>query len=71
MEWLLYINANKHLKKKEAAKVRKELYKYVFNENENLVLINQENRNMFMLEIIKKYKQENINLRKVLGAQYE
>ncbi len=57
--------------KKEAAKVRKELYKYVFNENENLVLINQENRNMFMLEIIKKYKQENINLRKVLGAQYE
>ena len=57
--------------KKEVAKVRKELYKYVFNENENLVLINQENRNMFMLEIIKKYKQENINLRKVLGAQYE
>ncbi len=57
--------------KREAAKIRRELYKYVFNENENLVLINQENRNMFMLEIIKKYKQENINLRKVLGAQYE
>lgn len=57
--------------KKEAAKVRKELYKYVFNEKENLVLINQENKNKFMLEIIKKYKQENINLRKVLGAQYE
>ncbi len=57
--------------KKETAKIRRELYKYVFNEDEKLVLINQENRNKFMLDIIKKIKNENINLRKVLAAQYE
>lgn len=57
--------------KKETAKIRKELYKYIFNEDEKLVLINQENRNKFMLDIIKKLKNENINLRKVLSAQYE
>ena len=57
--------------KREAAKIRRELYKYVFNESENLVLINQENRNRYMLELIKKLKLENNNLRKVLGAQYE
>lgn len=59
------------IEKKEAAKLRKELYKYVFNENEKLVLINQENRNKFMLKIIKNYKEENNNLRKVLAAKYE
>lgn len=57
--------------KREAAKIRRELYKYVFNESENLVLINQENRNRYMLELIKKLKNENNNLRKVLGEQYE
>ena len=57
--------------KREAAKIRRELYKYVFNESENLVLINQENRNRYMLELIKKLKLENNNLRKILGSQYE
>lgn len=57
--------------KRETAKIRRELYKYVFNESENLVLINQENRNRYMLELIKKLKLENNNLRKILGSQYE
>lgn len=57
--------------KKETAKIRRELYKYVFNEDEKLVLINQENRNKFMLDIIKKLKMENINMRKLLAKQYE
>lgn len=58
------------IEKKEASKIRKELYKYVFNENENLVIINQENRNKFMLDIIKKLRVENDALRKVLGTKY-
>lgn len=57
--------------KRESEKIRRELYKYIFNESEKLVLINQENRNRYMLELIKKLKIENINLRKVLAAQYE
>ncbi len=57
--------------RKETERIRKELYKYVFNDNENLVLINQENRNKYMLELVKKYKNENESLRKVLAAQYE
>lgn len=57
--------------KKETAKIRRELYKYVFNKEEKLVLINQENRNKFMLEIIKKFEEENKNLRKILAGQYE
>lgn len=56
--------------KREAAKVRKELYKLFFNNKEELVLINQENRNKFMLDIIKKVKEENKNLRKLLAAKY-
>lgn len=57
--------------KRESEKIRRELYKYIFNESEKLVLINQENRNRYMLELIKKLKIENNNLRKLLGAQYE
>lgn len=57
--------------KRESEKIRRELYKYIFNESENLVLINQENRNRYMLELIKKLKLENNNLRKILGSQYE
>ena len=57
--------------KRESKKIRRELYKYIFNESEKLVLINQENRNRYMLELIKKLKNENNNLRKVLGEQYE
>ncbi len=57
--------------KRESEKIRRELYKYIFNESEKLVLINQENRNRYMLELIKKLKNENNNLRKVLGEQYE
>lgn len=57
--------------RKETERIRKELYKYVFNDNENLVLINQENRNRYMLELVKKYKNENESLRKVLAVQYE
>ena len=55
---------------KESQLIRKELYKYIFNNNENLVVINQENRNKIMLKIIKEIKKENINLRKILGEQY-
>ena len=58
------------IEKKEAAKLHKELYKYVFNENEKLVLISQENKNKFMLDIIKKLKVENVTLRKILGSKY-
>lgn len=57
--------------KRESEKIRRELYKYIFNKSEKLVLINQENRNRYMLELIKKLKNENNNLRKVLGEQYE
>ena len=57
--------------KRESEKIRRELYKYVFNESENLVLINQENRNRYMLGLIKNLKLENTNLRKVLAGQYK
>lgn len=57
--------------KKETAKIRKELYKYIFNKDEKLILINQENRNRYMLELLKKLKEENNNLRKVLSLQYK
>ena len=55
--------------RKETIKFKKELYKYVFNQNEKLVLINQENRNRYMLGLLKKLKEENNNLRKVLSLQ--
>lgn len=59
------------LERKEIIKFKKELYKYVFNKDEKLVLINQENRNRYMLELIKKYKEENLNLRNLLAAKYK
>lgn len=59
------------LERKETVKFKKELYKYVFNQNEKLVLINQENRNRYMLGLIKNLKEENYNLRKLLAREYK
>ena len=59
------------LERKETVKFKKELYKYVFNQDEKLVLINQENRNRYMLGLIKNLKEENYNLRKLLAREYK
>ncbi|MBR3543658.1 MAG: DEAD/DEAH box helicase family protein [Treponema sp.] len=57
--------------RKLAAKIRKELNKFVNDDSKELVVRNQENKNIQMLELVKHLKSENDSLRKVLAAQYE
>ncbi len=57
--------------RKEAERVRKFLAEYVFNNDEKLVPLNQENRNKYMIGLVKKFKDENENLRKILAAKYD